>query len=80
MEEPHKADAEAIASGVEQGLRRLLKDDKLIDEYWQRGWKHLSTHATNAGSQWFGKRILTSIVIAVVTSGLVWLVKSGAIK
>jgi hypothetical protein len=73
-------DDERIAKAVETALRRVLTDEQLTQRFWERGFKELASHADNHASQWIGKRILTAMVVAVTTAGIVWLVKSGAIK
>jgi hypothetical protein len=74
------ADDERIARAVELALRRVLTDDEIQRHFWERGFRELSSHTQNHASQWVGKRILTTMVVAVTTAGIVWLVKSGAIK
>jgi hypothetical protein len=71
---------ERIARAVETALRRVLTDEQLTQRFWERGFKELAAHADNHASQWIGKRILTAMVVAVTTAGIVWLVKTGAIK
>lgn len=71
---------ERIARAVEVALRRVLSDKEIVESFWERGFHELATHADNHASQWIGKRILTAMVVAVTTAGIVWLVKSGAIK
>ena len=73
-------DDERIAKAVETALRRVLSDEEVTRKFWERGFRELSDHANNHASQWVGKRILTTFVIAVTTAGIVWLVKTGAIK
>ncbi len=74
----HKVDS--MPQAFEAAFRRVLSDDRLVSEFWQRGYRELSDHAGNGASQWIGKRLLTTLVVAIVTAGLVWLVKTGAIK
>ena len=73
-------DDERIAKAVETALRRVLSDEEVTRKFWERGFKELSTHANNNATQWIGRRILTTLVVAVTTAGIVWLVKTGAIK
>jgi hypothetical protein len=78
MEERRAVSAEAQA--FESALRRVLADDELVRAFWHRGYAELTAHAGNGASQWIGKRILTAMVVSVVTAGLVWLIKTGSLK
>jgi hypothetical protein len=72
--------AEGDGRSFELAIRRVLDDDDLVRSFWQRGYKELADHAGNGASQWIGRRILTAFVVAAVTAGTVWLVKSGNLK
>ena len=69
-----------VSDGIVDAVKKLSKDDDFMKQFWRGGWEELITHSANASSQWVGKRIFTVFVGAVVTAGLVWLVKSGALK
>lgn len=69
-----------VAQGVADGFKLLANDEDVMKAFWARGWKELSEHTTNNTSQWLGKRLMTWFVIAAVSAGVAWLVKSGAIK
>ena len=69
-----------VAQGVADGFKLLAKDEEAMKAFWARGWRELSEHATNNTSRWIGQRLLTWFVIAAVSAGVAWLVKSGAIK
>lgn len=71
---------EAISRGVERGLRAVLSDRVLVESFWEKGYDELTKHAGNNASQWIGKRILVSIIGALVVAGIVWLVKTGNLK
>lgn len=71
---------DAMPAAFEAAFRRVLADEKLVADFWHRGYRELADHAGNGASQWIGKRLLTTLVAAVVTAGLVWLVRTGAIK
>ena len=71
---------EMIGGSVERALRRVLSDQELARQFWARGYEELSNHAGNGASQWIGRRLLTTAVLAVTTAGIVWLVKTGALK
>lgn len=72
--------ADDLSRAVETALRRVLSDAQLREEFWEHGYKHLSAHATNGASQWIGKRLLVSLIWAVVGAGIVWLIKLGALR
>jgi len=78
MHEP--ASGDEIEQAVETALRRVLADKELRAQFWKDGYIEFVSHAGNNASQWFGKRILTAIIAAIVTTGLIWLVKIGGIK
>lgn len=69
-----------IAGGVERAIRRVLNDPETARQFWASGYEELSKHASNNASQWVGRRLLTALIIAMTTAGLVWLVKTGALK
>lgn len=71
---------EVVAKGVELAIRRIMEDEELKTKFWKAGFDELSKHATNQGSQWVGKRLLTGVVTAGVTAGLIWLIKAGHFK
>ena len=68
------------AQAFEDALRRVLADDDVVRAFWHRGYRELTEHAGNGASQWLGRRILTTIIVSVVTAGLVWLIKTGSLK
>jgi hypothetical protein len=76
----HDVQTSEDAKAFEMALRRVLSDDDLVKSFWHRGYQELTAHAGNGASQWVGRRILTTIVVAVVTAGVVWLVKTGSLK
>lgn len=72
--------ASQVKAGVIAGFKEVANDKELMEKFWKGGWEELVTHSANASSQWVGRRILTVMVGAIVTAGLIWLVKTGAIK
>jgi len=70
----------AVAAGIVTGLKQLTQDEAFVASFWRHGFEELSKHSSNGASQWIGKRLLTIFVTAVTTAGVVWLVKTGAIK
>jgi len=64
----------------ETALTRVLSNEELTKKFWARGYAELITHAEGNASKWIGRRILTAMIIAITTAGLVWLVKTGSIK
>ena len=87
-EEDHQSHVQHLANelphmmrtAVASGIREVISDPELTKKFWEQGYTQLQEHAVRNGSQWVGKRVLTSLVIAVVTAGLIWLVKTGALK
>lgn len=69
-----------VAQGVTEGVRALLEDEETMKQFWRSGYEELITHGGNGASQWLGKRILTWLIGSITLAGLVWLVKSGAVK
>lgn len=70
----------AVRDGIKAAILDMAEDDQFTKAFWRHGFDQLAENAGNASSQWIGKRILTAIVAAIVTVGLAWLVKSGALK
>ena len=70
----------AVTAGVIAGLKQLTQDEAFVASFWRHGFEELSKHSSNGASQWVGKRLLTIFITAVTTAGIVWLVKTGAIK
>lgn len=70
----------AVSIGVVHGIKTLAKDEEFAEAFWKNGFDQISAHATSAGSQWVGRRILTAFIISITTAGIVWLVRTGAIK
>lgn len=71
---------EAVASGVTEGLKKLVADEELMQRFWESGYQELSTHASKNTSQWIGKRLVTVIATGLFVWSLTWLVKNGIIK
>jgi hypothetical protein len=69
-----------MPAAFEAAFRRALSDETIVKSFWKRGYEELSSHAGNGASQWIGKRILTAIIVAVTTAGIVWLAKTGQLK
>lgn len=70
----------AVAAGVVAGMKQMAQDEQFVSSFWRHGFEELSKHSSNGASQWIGKRLLTIFITAVTTAGVVWLVKTGAIK
>jgi len=69
-----------IEEAFETALRKALSDEDLTKKFWARGYAELASHAEGNASKWLGRRLMTTLVIAITTAGLVWLVKTGYIK
>lgn len=70
----------AVREGIKAAILDMAQDEKFSEAFWKQGFDQLTNQAGNASSQWVGKRILTAVIAAVVTVGIAWLVKSGALK
>ncbi len=70
----------ALAGAVAEGVREGITDDEMMHRFSRALYDELASHAVNNTSQWIGKRILTAAVVALTTAGIIWLVKSGALK
>ena len=70
----------AVTAGVVAGMKQMATDEAFVSSFWRHGFEELSKHSSNGASQWIGKRLLTIFITAVTTAGIVWLVKTGAIK
>ena len=69
-----------VAQGVVDGLTSILEDDKFVAKFWHRGYEELSQRSAAGASQWFGKRLLTGIIVACTLAGFLWLARQGALK
>ena len=70
----------AVTAGVVAGFKQMINDEAFVASFWKHGFEELSKHSSNGASQWIGKRLLTIFITAITTAGIVWLVKTGAIK
>jgi len=70
----------AVTAGVVAGMKQMAQDEAFVSSFWRHGFEELSKHSSNGASQWIGKRLLTIAITAITTAGIVWLVKTGAIK
>lgn len=70
----------AVTTGVIAGIKQITQDEAFVAAFWRQGFEELSKHTGNGTSQWIGKRLLTIFITAVTTAGIVWLVKTGALK
>ena len=70
----------ALSSAVADGIREVVTDDELMQKFSRALYDELASHTVNGTSQWIGKRILTAAVVALTTAGIIWLVKTGALK
>lgn len=63
---------EKMAEAMEIAMRKVLSDPEVRADYWKAGWEELSKHATDAGTQWVGRRIVSAIGGALLAFSL-WL-------
>lgn len=69
--------ASLLADAVERGLRRVLNDEQLRDEFWRAGYVELEKHAGTNVAQWLGRRLLNIVITAAVAGVLAWAVMTG---
>lgn len=69
-----------VRLGVVEGMQSILSDEKLMEEFWRKGYDQLVLHGGNNANQWVGKRILTWLITSIVIAGVVWLLRNGALK
>ena len=69
--------ASMLADAVERGLRRVLNDEQLRDEFWRAGYIELEKHAGSNVAQWLGRRLLNIVITAAVAGVLAWAVMTG---
>ena len=79
-EEETQAIAAAVRDGVHSGFKALMDDDEAVEKFWKGGYSELTKHASEASSQWVGKRILAALVTAAFVWSMTWLVRNGGIK
>ena len=69
-----------VADGVTEGVRRLLKDDHVIAEFWSHGFRHLARHSADGAQGWIGRRILIAFASAALAAAVYFAAKMGALK
>jgi hypothetical protein len=69
-----------VAEAVTEGMRRLLKDDHVITEFWTHGFRHLTKHTTDGAQVWIGRRIVIGIASALLTAAVYFAAKMGTLK
>lgn len=69
-----------VAAGVVDGMALVMSDDQLVKAFWRKGYEEMTYHGSAGASQWFIKRAFTAVVLAVVTAGMLYLLKNGALK
>ena len=69
-----------VSAGVVDGIKAAMADRELMEKFWHGGYTELVRHGSNNANQWVGKRILTWLITSITIAGLIWLVKSGALK
>lgn len=69
-----------LSAAVADGIRSVIADEALMKQFSKSLYDELANHTINNTSQWIGRRILTAMVVAITTAGIIWLVKTGALK
>lgn len=71
---------EAVAAGIERGMKKVLNDKEFMAGFWESGYVNLAKHAESNAQKWIGKRVMHAITVAVLIGALVWGVKTGRIS
>lgn len=66
-----------VRQAVADGIREVLADRALVSDFWEAGYTQLLKHASAEANQWVGRRILTTVAVAVLAALVVWLVRTG---
>lgn len=61
---------------VERTARRLLADEKFMEQLWREHWIHFARHAKDGSAKWIGSRIITALGVGLSGLGL-WLLMRG---
>ena len=69
-----------VALGFVDGFTLVTGDAKLMAQYWHGGWQQFMMHTSDASHMWIGKRLFAAAVIAIVSAGMLWLLRNGALK
>ena len=72
--------AAAVAQGVLVAFHTIMQDEKLMSDFWGKGFDQLTQHAGTNASQWIGKRILLMAIAAIFSWSMLWLYRAGAFK
>lgn len=80
MEDRYNNVREDVRQGVLEGIKAAVADPELMEKFWHNGYDRLVHHGSSNANQWVGKRILTWLITSITIAGLIWLVRSGAIK
>lgn len=70
----------AMRRGSAAGIVDVLANKDHTSKFWKSGFDELRQHTSNHASQWIGRRVLTWVVVAVLSACLAWLVQTGRLK
>ena len=69
-----------VAAGVVDGMALVMSDAELLKRFAHTLYEELTERGSTQASQWFIKRAFTAVVLAVVTAGMLYLLRNGALK
>ena len=67
----------AIRSGIVHGFKDAAQDKQLVGDFWRQGFEEFRDRTANHASQWIGRRILTWVIVGLVSAGMVYLIGKG---
>lgn len=71
---------EDVAEAVTSGMRALLKDDRIVADFWAHGFRHLSETSAEAAAKWIGRRVIIAAAGLVLAAVVFLSAKFGALK
>jgi len=75
-----ETEKEKLVSAISEAIKGIINDEETVKKFWEGGYKELTTHASNASSQWVGKRILAAVITALFIWSMSWLVTNGKLS
>lgn len=67
----------SIRIGIAQGFRDSAQDKQLVAEFWRQGFEEFRDRTADHASQWIGRRILTWVLVGLVSAAMVYLLGKG---
>ena len=63
---------ERVALGVAQGFELLMTDDRLIEQFWDRGYQSFVNQSQTKATRWAGIGLFYALVFSVCLWGAAW--------